>query len=225
MLRRQSLITVNQPQAFPDCSSQGTGKKLYLATSLSAWGTHEGELAMQAYDILMLVVLVVATVRGLWKGLAWQVASLGSIVLSYFVAIQFRAPLAEYIDASPPWNKFLAMLVLFLLTSLLVWTLFRFVRAFIDRVKLKEFDHQIGALLGAAKGVLLCIIITLFTVALASESQRESVIGSRSGYYIAHLLNRAHGIMPREIHDVLHPYLHSLEDSLDHEHNPHEEAS
>jgi membrane protein required for colicin V production len=117
------------------------------------------------------------------------------------------------------------MLVLFLSTSLLVWTLFRFVRAFIDRVKLKEFDHQIGALLGAAKGVLLCIIITLFTVALANESQRKSVMGSRSGCYIAHLLNRAHGIIPQEIHDVLHPYFESLEDSLDHEHNPHGEAS
>ena len=41
---------------------------------------------MQSYDIFMLAVLVITTIWGLWKGLAWQLASLGSIFLSYFVA-------------------------------------------------------------------------------------------------------------------------------------------
>ena len=34
----------------------------------------------------------------------------------------------------------------------------------IDRVKLNEFDRQMGALVGFAKGVLLCIAITFFAV-------------------------------------------------------------
>ena len=170
---------------------------------------------MQTYDLFMVVVLIAATVWGLWKGLAWQLASLGSTFLSYFVAYQFRYAVAEYINTEPPWNVFLAMLILYLATSALVWIAFRAVRAFIDQVKLKEFDHQIGAILGAAKGVILCVIITLFAVTLASESQRQSIIGSRSGFYIARLLDKSHGIMPVELHDILEPYLHSLDDSLD----------
>ena len=170
---------------------------------------------MQTYDLFMVVVLIAATVWGLWKGLAWQLASLGSTFLSYFIAYQFRYAVAEHINTEPPWNVFLAMLILYLATSALVWIAFRAVRAFIDQVKLKEFDHQIGAILGAAKGVILCVIITLFAVTLASEPQRQSIIGSRSGFYIAHLLDKSHGIMPVELHDILEPYLHSLDDSLD----------
>lgn len=170
---------------------------------------------MQPYDLFMLIVLIAATVFGAWKGLAWQLASMGSIFLSYFVAHTFREQVASLIDASPPWNKFLAMLILFLATSLAVWLSFRFVSQAIDRVKLKEFDRQIGALLGIAKGVMLCVIITLFAVTLLGDAQRQQIIGSRSGYYIAVLLDRSHAIMPPEVHDVLEPYIHSLDDRLE----------
>ena len=37
----------------------------------------------------------------------------------------------------------------------------------IDRLKLKEFDRQIGAIFGLAKGVLWCAVITFFTVTLS----------------------------------------------------------
>jgi len=183
---------------------------------------------MQAYDLFMLIVLVAATVWGLWKGLAWQLASMGSILLSYLVAFRFRQAVAEHLNATPPWNIFLAMLILFLVTSLLVWIAFRFVRAFIDRLKLREFDHQIGGIFGAAKGVVLCAIITLFAVTLLGESQQQMIIESRSGKYIAQLLDSAHPvihpIMPKEIHDVLYPHLHKLDQTLDssHDHDHHD---
>jgi hypothetical protein len=54
------------------------------------------------------------------------------------------------------------MLALYLATSLAVWLLFRLVAGIIDKVKLKDFDRQVGALIGVAKGVLLCLVITFF---------------------------------------------------------------
>lgn len=173
---------------------------------------------MQPYDILMLIVLAVAVVWGAWKGLAWQIASLLSISLSYFVALNFRGQLAGLITASPPWNVFLSMLILFLGTGLIVWIGFNLVSEMIERVKLKEFDRQLGALFGAAKGVLLCVLITLFSVALLSESQRQAICNSRSGYYIALLLDRADMVIPHELHDVLEPYLKELDQGVPHEH-------
>jgi membrane protein required for colicin V production len=163
---------------------------------------------MQIYDIVMLIVLVSATAFGAWKGLAWQVASLSAIFFSYYVAVGFRGQLASRISATPPWNVFLAMLLLYVGTSFLIWLLFRFVSGFIDRVRLKSFDRQIGAMFGLAKGVVLCVLITLFAVALLGETQRRTIVESTSGRYIAMLLDEAHGIMPDEIHQVLHPYIH-----------------
>ena len=88
---------------------------------------------MESYDIIMLVVLVGATVFGAWKGLAWQVASLASIFVSYSVALEFRDEVSQHITADPPWNVFCAMLILYLGTSLAIWIAFRLVHNFIDR--------------------------------------------------------------------------------------------
>lgn len=167
---------------------------------------------METYDIIMIVLLVAATLFGAWKGLAWQVASLAAIVASYYVAFNFRDQVAQQIQAAPPWNVFLAMLLLYVGTSFVIWVLFRLVSGVIDRVKLKEFDRQIGALFGLAKGVLLCVIVTLFAVTLATEPQREAIIRSRSGYYIAQLLDKSDSLLPAEVQELLHPYIHQLEE-------------
>ncbi len=170
---------------------------------------------MAPYDILMLIVIVAATVFGAWKGLIWQIASVAAIIASYVVAYRFREPVAAQLGFDPPWGNLIAMLILYLGTSLLIWIAFRFVRETIDRLKLREFDRQIGAMVGLAKGVLLCVVITLFAVALTKEETRSQIVGSTSGYYIAVLLDKAHPVMPDEVHEVLQPYLHSLDERLD----------
>src|SRR3990172_2115140 len=110
---------------------------------------------MQTYDILMLLVLVAATLFGFWKGMAWQIASLASLVVSYFAALRFADQLAPMISDHAPWNKFVAMLAIYIGTSFVIWTVFRLISGVIDKVKLDGFDHQMGALIGLAKGVLL----------------------------------------------------------------------
>jgi membrane protein required for colicin V production len=173
---------------------------------------------MQAYDLFMLIVIAAAVVWGAWKGLAWQLASLASIVASYFVALTFRQPLSQLINASPPWNIFLSMLILFLGTGLVVWIGFNLVSEVIERVKLKEYDRQLGALFGLAKGVLLCVLITLFAVGLLSEAQRQQICNSKSGYYIAVLLDRADAVIPSELHQVLEPYIDRLDQNVAYPH-------
>ncbi len=162
---------------------------------------------METYDILMLIVLVAAAIFGAVKGFAWQLASIASIVVSYFVAYRFREPLSHSIVAEPPWNRFLAMLILFVGTSLVVWVAFNMVRRTIDRMKLKEFDRQIGALFGLLKGGLYCTLITLFAVTLMGDGIRQAIVASKSGRFIARHLDRSESVIPPEIHQFLHPYL------------------
>ena len=171
-----------------------------------------------SYDIIMLAVLVGCTLYGGVKGMAWQVASLTSLVLSYFVALGFSDQLAPHIGMDPPLNRIAAMLVLYVGSSAAVWVAFRLVAKFIDRVKLKEFDRQLGALFGAAKGMLLCVLVTLFSVALLGDTQRQAICNSKSGYYIAMFLDRADVMIPRELHDVLAPYLDRFDRSVPHPH-------
>ena len=172
------------------------------------------ESPVQFYDFLMLAVLLGATLFGAWKGMAWQLASLASVLVSAVVALRFSGPAAPLFGATAPWNRFLAMLVLYLVTSLVIWLLFRLVAGMIDRVRLKEFDRQIGALFGLLKGVLLCVVITFFAVAL-SEAARQAILRSYSGRAIARLIERADPVMPEEVRAVLGKYIDELDRKLD----------
>ncbi len=165
---------------------------------------------MQAYDIAMLVVLLGTAAWGFMKGLAWQVASIASFVVSYFVAMAFRGVLAPLLPGEPPLNNMLAMLILFMVTSLAVWIGFRFISETIEKLQLKSFDRQIGAVVGAAKGVLYCVAITLFAATLL-EKQRESIVSSRSGYYVSRLLIQADPLLPDGVKETIEPYVAKLD--------------
>lgn len=171
---------------------------------------------MSTYDLLMLAILVGLTLYGYFKGMAWQVAYVASFVASYFVAVRFADQLAPRLTfVGPPINKFVAMLIIYAVCSFAVWTLFRLVRGMIDSVKMDGFDHQMGALLGFARGVLWCVGVTFFAVTLLPATQKQQIVNSKSGYYIARLLDETDSLFPAEVHDVIGPYLDRLENELD----------
>ncbi len=172
------------------------------------------------YDIVMLAVLAVAVLLGVWKGMAWQVASLCSVFVSAAVAIHSSPVLTPLFGKQEPWNRFFAMAVLYVVTAAAIWILFHFVSNIIDRVKLKEFDRQLGAIFGLAKGVLYCVVITFFAVTL-SEPARDAVLQSRSGDLIARGIRVANPILPEDIRTYLGKYIDEFDAKL---HAPPQEA-
>jgi membrane protein required for colicin V production len=178
---------------------------------------------MQTYDLLMLAVLGATTLFGFWKGMAWQIASLASLVLSYFAALRFSeqlAPHIPYVGDQAPLNRFAAMLVIYVVTSFIIWTLFRLVSGVIDKVRLESFDRQLGAMFGFAKGVLLCVVITFFAVGL-SETARDSILSTQSGRYIVALVDKSHSVFPPEVHQLVDPYLNRIEQRFNPNFQPH----
>jgi membrane protein required for colicin V production len=168
---------------------------------------------MEPYDIAMVVILVGATAYGFFKGMAWQLASLASLVASYFASLHLSGPLAPYFGKEAPWNKFAAMAAIYLGSGIAIWLAFRLVSAAIDRVKLAEFDRQVGAIFGAFKGALVCLAITFFAVTL-STAARDKILHTKSGYAAAWVIDQAHPIIPAEMHEVLEPYIHQLDAAL-----------
>lgn len=106
------------------------------------------------------------------------------------------------------------MLAIYVGTSFAIWMVFRGVAGAIDRVKLNEFDRQMGALVGFARGVLWCIGITFFAATLL-ESYRPTILGSRAGHYIGVLLAKSDSVVPAEVQKVIQPYVDRIEQGLD----------
>ena len=171
---------------------------------------------MALFDIIMLVVIAGAVLFGWWKGLAWQAASVASVILSYVVAVNFRQPVSQFITAEEPWNRIAAMLILFLGTSLIVWTIYGSLSKTIQKMELKGFDRQAGALLGAVKGVLLCMVITMFSVSLLGEKAHDAIHNSRSGQYVVNGISQVSAIIPAELAQYIAPHVEDFEKNIGH---------
>ncbi len=172
------------------------------------------QLSIQPYDFVMLAVLAGCTAFGAWKGMAWQVAAIASVLVSVIVATRASGALAPLFGQQEPWNYAAAMLVLYVATSFIIWLAFRGIAKVINRVQLKEFDRQLGATFGLARGVLWCLIITFFVVTL-SESGRQKVLRSYTGYYAAIVVHRATPLLPTKLRETLGAYIQKLNDKLD----------
>ena len=179
---------------------------------------------MSIYDIVMLAVMLGAIFFGAWKGLAWQVASIASIVVSYLVALNFSNTVAAMLPIDPPWNRFAAMLILFLGTSLVIWVVFGRLKESIKRMNLAAFDRQAGAMLGAVKGALLCMVVTMFSVSLLGESAAKAICDSRTGGYIVRGIESLPAIVPTELHAVVQPYIEEFQESIAHENHDHDDT-
>ncbi len=172
---------------------------------------------MGIYDIAMLVVLCGAILFGYWKGLAWQLASLAALIVSYIVAVNFRDQVAQFIQVEPPWNRIGAMLVLFLGTSLVIWTIYASVARSLKKHELRGFDRQAGAVLGAAKGALLCMVITLFSVSFLGESVHESIDHSRLGPYVEKGIWQISDYVPAELARFVDPHIATYKEAARHD--------
>jgi len=122
--------------------------------------------------------------------------------------------ITPYISAEAPFNRFAAMLILFVGTSLIVWTLFASVSKSLKKMELKGFDRQAGALVGGIKGALLCMVITMFSVALLGDSARNAIWQSKTGHYVVRGIDKLPGLLPGEMAQYIHKYVENFQQGI-----------
>lgn len=169
---------------------------------------------MSVYDIAMLFIMGGAIFFGYWKGLAWQIASVAAIIVSYIVAVNFREQLAQFIQIDEPWNRISAMLILFIGTSLIIWTIYAKVSKSLKKMELKGFDRQAGALLGGIKGALICMVVTMFSVSLLGERAHDAIHHSRLGPYVVTGIFKVSAIVPEEVSSITQKYVDEFTEQI-----------
>ena len=174
---------------------------------------------MAIYDILMLIVFAGAIWFGYWKGLAWQIASLAAIIISYIVAANFHDAVSGFIKVQSPWNQIGAMLILFIGTSLVIWTIYASISKSLKKNELRGFDRQIGAILGAAKGALLCMVITMFATTYSERAHAAVHENSTLGPYIENAIWTASDFVPEEIAHFVDPHVKNWKEAVGHGEN------
>lgn len=165
---------------------------------------------MNAFDLFICVILLFTTIRGAAKGVAWQLAGIGALVLCFMFATPLSLTLAPMIKLAPPLNRWVAMLGIYLVFSFGTFAIARGFREALEKAKFVEFDRHMGALFGLLKGALIALVITFFSVAM-SQQAREYILKTYTGYAAAHIMNALDPVMPKELHAILEPYIHGLD--------------
>jgi membrane protein required for colicin V production len=160
------------------------------------------------YDGIMALIVFFTMIHGFWKGAAWQVAPIMSLVLGYMIAMPMSVTSAHYFG-DPPLNRLYALVTIYIGVALVVYLMVRSFRAGIDKAKLTEFDRHIGALLGLVKGILLTLAITVGLL-IQSPVARELILKSESSTIAAKIINAVYPILPQAMHQILRPYLLQL---------------
>lgn len=172
---------------------------------------------MTFYDIIMLVLLLGAVIFGYWKGLAWQIASVAAVVVSYFAAYRFHYQVAPYVKAQPPFNEYAAMLIIFVACSLMIWLAYAYVNRSLEKAELDGFNRQMGALVGAVLGVLLCMVATMFAVSLLGPTAHDSIFTSKFGPYVVRGISMVRSIVPEEFAGPLDPHFNNFQQQIGHD--------
>jgi len=158
---------------------------------------------MSVFDLIVLVILAALVLRGIWKGMISQIVSVASYFVCWIVATRFGSLIAPTIPVEAPWNQVLAAAIIFLVTLIAI----RFAHAALEKTiknwHLEKLNKLLGGLLGFAKGLLLCMILTFFAV-MVSETSRAVVFNSKTGHGLVRLITQVGVFVPKDSYEFVH---------------------
>lgn len=163
------------------------------------------------FDIAVVGIIALAILHGAWKGLAWQLAGIFSLIAGFGVALPLSAPLAHFFGQTAPLNRFIAVAVLYGVVSLGIYLAAFYFREAIQKWKLDNWDRHLGGALGAIKGYLFCLALTFFAITLFS-GLRQPILTRPTGKLMAYTLHAVHPVWPAGFHSIIHSYIeHDVE--------------
>jgi membrane protein required for colicin V production len=119
---------------------------------------------MNTLDIVFCVILGFLGLRGIFRGLVKEVASILGLILGFVLANLFHAELVPMLErplGGPGLASLVAYLGIFLGTVAAVFLAASLIRKILKMIMLGWLDSIGGGLLGFFKGALLCSIIVL----------------------------------------------------------------
>ncbi len=119
---------------------------------------------MNAFDIVVGVILAYGLIRGLFRGLVKEVSSIIGVLGGFLAAYSFYGIVAGYLTgmvSSPAYRNLLAFLIIFCAVVVLVNVLAIIIKYLLKIVFLGWLDRLGGVVFGFFKGVLIVAVLFL----------------------------------------------------------------
>ncbi|WP_165250993.1 CvpA family protein [Paludisphaera soli] len=162
---------------------------------------------MTTYDMAMAAVLIAGMARGAWRGITWQLASIGSLVLGYLFSYPVSALIAPHLPGTPEAARAMSMAAAYLVVSGAVFGLAWMVRGVIRKLKFDAYDRHLGMMLGGVEGAAVGILGTMLVVSVAPKT-REPIFDSPTGKVVNNVVHHVGPVLPAEVRNALAPFWH-----------------
>lgn len=131
---------------------------------------------MNAFDVLLIVLVGLLALLGVMKGLTRLLIGIGALVAAFILASQFHGRLAErlgaWVDLPDSLLRLGAYLAIFLGTMLAGGVVAFILRRLLRAAMLSWADRLAGAALGTVAALLAAALIVLPVVAYAPDGER-----------------------------------------------------
>ncbi len=156
---------------------------------------------MNTLDIIFIIILGTLCLRGIFRGMVREIASILGLVLAFFLANNFHEQLLPHVQKfieTPGYAKAAAYLAIFFGTMIVVFILSTLIKQFLKMIMLGWLDRIGGGGLGLAKGLLLCSVILIVLTTFLSP--RASVLSeSKVAPYITMVNEAVAGFLPEDM--------------------------
>ena len=151
------------------------------------------------FDIVLLVIIGIAVIIGVIKGLIRQIVGITAVFAGLFLAMSFYAPLSSVLMNFIK-NKMVADLLGFLgiffgiliLGGLVSWALHKLMKG-----PLKFVNHTLGAALGLIEGILICGVLVLSQMIFPID--RGALENSKLAPSCARMARTAYTLIPKDL--------------------------
>jgi len=156
---------------------------------------------MNWVDIILIILIVGATINGFVKGFFVELASIVSLILGIWAAVEFSGLLQQWLSKYLTWShdsmRLAAFILIFVFVVILVHLIATLTEKFVSAIALGIFSRLAGAVFGALKAAFVLSILMLiiskienFTITIIPE---KSKIESR---FYGPIENMAPNILP-----------------------------
>jgi len=135
---------------------------------------------MNVVDIILIVLITGAAINGFVKGFFVELASIASLILGIWAAVQFSSLvqhwLSKYLNWSTDSMRLAAFILIFVFVVILVHLIATLTEKFVKAIALSIFSRLAGAIFGALKAAFIISILMIivskienFTISIIPE--------------------------------------------------------
>ena len=163
------------------------------------------DLQLGWVDIALLAVFGLSVLVGLWRGFVFEIVSLLGWLVAFVIANSAGPFLADFVPvaSSPEVKLWIAYIVVFVVILITCTLLARMLRALVAATPLSFVDHLLGGVFGAARGVLVCVVVATL-VMLSPYATSTTWKKSHGALWLGLALEGLKPVLPQSLNVHIH---------------------